>query len=456
MKTIYMADCTLREATHSLLFREKVAMVKVIGALGVNAIELPPVKNAKEDAVINKTIASVLQDVTLTLPAGETEEDVAVAWSCIKDASSPRLQIALPVSTVQMEYMYRLKNAGMLDKIAALVKAAKALAPSVEFAALDAARAERSFLVEACKVAAQNGADVITLSDSTGEMLPEDCAMLVEDVRTAVIGTLLLQISDKLGLATAAALAGLTSGADGVKTCIDGKEQLLTERFTAAVKSLGDSLNLASAIDDTAIHTDTAALLKSLHGSDSYTEAQAAAGTVLLDSDSTLTQVKDAAFSLGYDLSEEDVGRVLESVKAICESRSSVGGRELEAIIASTAMQVPSTYHLDCYTASTGSGTLAVSQVTLLRDGEKISGVASGDGPIDAAFRALESCIGHHYELDDFQIQSVTEGKGALGSALVRLRHRGKLYSGNGLSTDIVGSSIRAYINALNKIVYED
>ena len=79
-----------------------------------------------------------------------------------------------------------------------------------------------------------------------------------------------------------------------------------------------------------------------------------------------------------------------------------------------------------------------------------------GDGPIDAAFHTIEQIIGHHYELDDFQIQSVTEGREAMGEALVKLRSNGKLYSGKGVSTDIIGASIVAYINALNKIVYEE
>ena len=94
--------------------------------------------------------------------------------------------------------------------------------------------------------------------------------------------------------------------------------------------------------------------------------------------------------------------------------------------------------------------------ITLEKDGELVSGLCTGDGPIDASFLAVESIIGHHYELDDFQIQAVTEGKEAMGSALVRLRSGGKLYAGNGISTDIIGASIRAYLNALNKIVYEE
>ena len=90
------------------------------------------------------------------------------------------------------------------------------------------------------------------------------------------------------------------------------------------------------------------------------------------------------------------------------------------------------------------------------KDGEQIQGICIGDGPVGAAFLAIEQIIGYHYELDDFQIQSVTEGKEAVGSALVKLRQGGKLYSGKGISTDIMGASIRAYLNAVNKIVYEE
>ena len=93
-----------------------------------------------------------------------------------------------------------------------------------------------------------------------------------------------------------------------------------------------------------------------------------------------------------------------------------------------------------------------MTQVVLSKAGEKIYGVATGDGPVDSAFKAIDQAIGFHYDLDDFQIQSVTQGKEALGSAIVKLSKNGKIYSGNGLSSDIVGASIRAYVNALNKL----
>ena len=176
----------------------------------------------------------------------------------------------------------------------------------------------------------------------------------------------------------------------------------------------------------------------------------------MLDSDSTVAQVAQAAVILGYELSDSDVGNVHKALKQVCEKKGAVGYKELEAVIASSAMQAPSTYHFEAYTTTSSNVSSSMSQVTLKCNDEIICGVSNGDGPIDSAFRAIEQCIGHHYELDDFQVQSVTKGKEALGSALVRLRNNGKLYSGNGTSTDIVAASIRAYINALNKIVFEE
>ena len=133
-----------------------------------------------------------------------------------------------------------------------------------------------------------------------------------------------------------------------------------------------------------------------------------------------------------------------------------MGAAELEAIVASVALQVPDSYKLVSYVINNGNIINSSAQITLERDGKSLLGIAVGDGPIDAAFVAIEQIIGHRYELDDFQIRSVTEGKEAMGNAIVKLRFDGKLYSGNGISTDIIGASIRAYINAVNKIVYEE
>ena len=105
---------------------------------------------------------------------------------------------------------------------------------------------------------------------------------------------------------------------------------------------------------------------------------------------------------------------------------------------------------------NTGNTISASAQMKLTKNGQTLSGVSLGDGPVDAAFLAIESILGRHYELDDFQIQAVTEGREAMGESVVKLRSGGKLYSGRGISTDIIGASVHAYLNAINKIVYEE
>ena len=130
--------------------------------------------------------------------------------------------------------------------------------------------------------------------------------------------------------------------------------------------------------------------------------------------------------------------------------------KELEAIVATEAMQVPPAYTDVQYVINTGSAIGAMSHMKLSFHGKQLEGISTGDGAIDAAFNSIERATGRHFELDDFQIQSVTEGREAMGETLIRLRSDGKLYSGKGISTDIVGAGIMAYINALNKIIYEE
>ena len=119
-------------------------------------------------------------------------------------------------------------------------------------------------------------------------------------------------------------------------------------------------------------------------------------------------------------------------------------------------MQVPPTYTLKSYVITSGNLTKTMATVVLVRDEMELEGTGAGDGPVDASFKALETAVGTHYELDEFQIRAVTEGFGAMGETVVRLTNNGKLYGGRGISTDIVGASIGAYVSALNKIAYEE
>lgn len=461
MKKIIISDITLKKISEdravNLLFREKSAIANCADKIGADVIELSAVKSPAEDKIIYKTIAQNVQNAILAIPVGFSTEDVAVAWECIKDAKSPRLQIELPVSTIQMEYTYHVKQAKMLEKISTLIKEAKAFCSDVEFSALDATRADEDFLIAAVKEAENCGASIVTICDDAGVSTPYDIAELVSKVKDAVSIPVFVQVSDRINMAVASAFSAIKCGADGLKCAMAGKNALLTGEISDAINACGTQVDAEIKLNNTKIHASIEDMLSSInHDAYENNKSVSEGKKILIDSDSTIDQVAQAAAVLGYELSDSDVGNVHKAVKKVCEKKGAVGYKEFEAIIASSAMQAPSTYHFETYTTTSSNLSTSMSQVTLKCNDEIICGVSNGDGPIDSVFRAIEQCIGHHYELDDFQVQSVTEGKEALGSALVRLRNNGKLYSGNGTSTDIVAASIRAYINALNKIVFEE
>ena len=461
MKKININDITLKKLSEdravSLLFREKSAIANCADAIGVDAIELPFVKSVREDTIIYKTIAQNVQNAVLAIPVGFNPEDVAVAFECIKDAKKPRIQVALPISTIQMEYTYHVKQDKMLVKIVEVIKAAKAVCEDVEFCALDATRADEDFLLSVVKEAQANGVSMITVCDDAGVSTADDIADMIAKIKEVVSVPVYVQVSDRINMAVASAFAAIKNGADGLKCAMLGNAVLLTGKISDALSICGAQIDAEIDLNTTKIHASIDDMTSSInHYAYEPENTVNEAKNILLDGDCTVAQVAQAAFALGYELSDSDVGNVYKALKQVCDKKGTVGAKEFEALIASSAMQAPSTYHFETYTTTSSNVSGAMSQVTLKCNDEIICGVSNGDGPIDSAFRAIEQCIGHHYELDDFQIQAVTEGKEALGSALVRLRNNGKLYSGNGTSTDIVAASIRAYINALNKIVFEE
>ena len=168
-----------------------------------------------------------------------------------------------------------------------------------------------------------------------------------------------------------------------------------------------------------------------------------------------MAAIGEAVKKLGYELSAEDLGNVFNEFQRIAQKKD-LGAKDLDAIVATVAMQVPPTYTLKSFVINSGNIITSMAHVVLLKNDEEVQGFSMGDGPIDAAFLSIENIVGRHFELDDFQITAVTEGREAVGSGIVRLRSNGKLYSGKGISTDVIGAGIRAYVDALNKICYEE
>ncbi|MBR4765167.1 MAG: hypothetical protein IK085_00210, partial [Clostridia bacterium] len=202
MRKIYVSDYTLKylaaERKNPLLFREKVAIATAVDEMGVDTIELSGVTNFKEDKIICKTIASAVKNAAIAIPAGTTAEEIEMAWECISAAQKPVLQVVLPLSTVQMEYIYHFKAPKMMAMVETLVRAAKAKCENVEFIALDATRAEKDVLAEALKIAVDCGATAVTLSDEAGINFPAEFAEIVREVKETVSVPVYVKVSGAL------------------------------------------------------------------------------------------------------------------------------------------------------------------------------------------------------------------------------------------------------------------
>ncbi len=458
---IKIADRTLCREGNSFSFKEKIEISRQLEKLCVNTIEIPEIENVKTDTLLVRTIASFVKKGVLSVNTGKTVEGVQNAATALQTAVHPRLRIELPVSTVGMEYTCHLKAPKMLELLRELICAAKEKCDDVEFFAIDATRAEREVLESFIAAAAESGATLVTLCDSAAEMMPDRFGEFVADmVKVASEHNVQIGVccSNKNGLAAANAVTAVSMGATTVKTAVDG-DNIPLETIAGIIKNCGNSYGFESGIK----YTELNRIVKQINWiignakneKSAVTVAEVDESGIKLDKNDDQSAVITAVAKLGYDLSEDDSAKVYEEFLRVAEKKN-VGAKELEAIVASVALQVPPTYKLVSYVINNGNIISASAQIALEKDGNIMQGICIGDGPIAASFLAIEQIIGHHYELDDFQIQSVTEGKEAMGSALVKLRQNGKLYSGNGISTDIMGAAIRAYINAVNKIVYEE
>ena len=458
MRTIKIADTTLSKPESSFSFKEKIEIARQLEKLNVDVIEFPEIEIPRTDILLIKTLSSFVKNAVISVAAGVGEQSIEHAANAICDIARRSIRIELPLSPVGMEYTCHKKPEKMLEYIASAVQDAKQKVGNVEFCAGDATRAETDFLKKAVKAAENAGADAITLCDDAAEMMPDDFARFVKEISAETDIPVGVKCSNKNGLSSACSILAVKDGICTVKTgvCCDAAE---LDSFVSMITGCGNSYGIKTNIKTTEIHR-TVKQIKWIIGNakneqTAVTVSSAEQSGEMLDIKDSKNDVSAAVRKLGYDLSEEDEQRVYDEFLRVA-AKKAVGQKELDAIVASTALQVPATYTLKSYVINNGNIITASAHIVLLKDGKEIQGISVGDGPIDAAFLSINQIIGRHFELDDFQIQAVTEGKEAMGSALVRLRSGGKLYSGNGISTDIIGASIRAYIGAVNKIVYEE
>ena len=468
MRNIKISDVTMKQtgkaAGFSLSFREKIELAKLLDRLEVSVIELHPIKNLKIDSLLIKSIAAAVKNAAVAVPVSLEADGAEKVWHALKEAKHPRLQVCVPTSPVQMEYLSHKKPEAMLEAIKASVSACKALCNDVEFVAEDSTRSDPSFLESAIKAAIEAGASTVTFCDTAGVMLPDEFSSFLEGIYASVpelsgvsVG---VSCSDALSMADSCAVSAIRSGASEVKATAVATDNVRLGKIAKILDAKGSAFDACGEVRMAEINRVIAQIDRLCHTEKSknspFDDSVRSEGEWVLTEHDDISAVLKAAESLGYELSEDDGIKVYEAFKQIAVLKKKVGSKELDAIVASSALQVPPTYKLENYVINASNILTSSAHLRILKGEHALEGICIGDGPIDAAFLAIEQIIGLHYELDDFQIQSVTEGREAMGQTVVKLLSNGKLYSGRGTSTDIVGASILAYLNALNKIVYEE
>ncbi len=469
MKDIRVCDVTMKQfaasKAFSLSFKEKLETAKLLDRLGASVIEIEGITREKADSLLIKSIASLTKNSVLAVPVALDGANLEATWAALSEAKNARLQVEASVSPAQIEYLYRKKANAMAQSIVETIKLCAQKTSNVEFVAVDAGRSDMDYLTDVIAQAIEAGATTVTVCDTAGKMLPSEFAQFVSDLYRAVpaLQNIVLGVScsDNLAMADACVIAAVMEGAGEIKTASYGLGVASTEKVAKILSAKQDACQATCSVRTTEIDRIAAQIARICEGGEAKVSlaavaAQNADETMVLTVHDTQEQVMSCVEKLGYDLSAEDALAVYEAFVRIASKKEKVGSLELDAIVASAALQVPPTYVLDSYVINASNISTASAHVKMTKAGEVVESIVLGDGPIDAAFHAIEKIVGCRYELDSFQIQAVTEGQEAMGEAVIKLISDGKVYSGRGISTDIIGSSIHAYINALNKIVYEE
>lgn len=415
MRKIEISDNTIRHATESapekVSFKLKLDTAKQLDMLGVSAIETSCIKDGQADYLLVKSIASAVRKAVVSVPVDVLDPDsISITWKALKDAVHPRLQLPVPCSAVQMEYFCHQKPAALLEAVKEKLSECASVCEDVEFVALDFTRSDKELLSGMISAAVEAGAGLITVSDIAGNLLPEEFFEEIRRIKESLPEGIKLgvQCSNALHLADCNSVAAVRAGADVIKTEILGHTSASLNRIASILNARQDVLDVSMGVRMTEVEQVSHAIKDML---EAY-------------------QVNPRAVAGKID--EQDADKPLSTEP------------------------VPETYHLESYIINSGNIITSTCHLRIRKDAELLENVSIGNGPVDAAFKAMETLVGSSYELDDFKIRSVTEGREAMGETIISLRNKGKLYYGKGVSTDIVGSSILAYLDAANKIAYEE
>ncbi|MCF7941380.1 MAG: 2-isopropylmalate synthase [Spirochaetia bacterium] len=498
---VILFDTTLRDGEqapgYSMNLDEKVRLAKQLEALQVDVIEAGFAIASDGDFKAIEAVASAVKECTVASLSRALQKDIDASWSALRTAARPRIHTFIATSPIHMQYKLKMDSADVLDQAVRMVTYARNLCGDVEFSAEDASRSDWEFLYRICEAVIDAGASTVNIPDTVGYTTPDEYAALIRGIREHVPNidkaVISVHCHNDLGLAVANTLAAAKAGATQLECTVNG----IGERAgNAAVEELAMVLNtrkdyyqlecgiktseiyrtsrLLSSITGVAVQPNKAIVGANAfahesgihqHGILAHTQTYeimtpASIGlhtnTMVLGKHSGRHAFVDHVKALGYDTEDKSIiDEVFTQFKQLADRKKSVSEKDIEALMENRTTAVPATYALESFVINSGNRMTATASLTLKFGKRLLSDVSTGDGPVDAAFRAIERITGFSYTLEDYTIHAVTGGKDAQGEVSVRIQADGRTYKGRGVSTDVIEASIKACLSAVNRLAYE-
>lgn len=497
MKRIKVFDTTLRDGEQSpgcsMNLPEKLDMARQLDALGVDIIEAGFAISSPEDFKSVQSIAQVVTNCSVASLARCTRGDIDAAWDAVKEARHPRIHVFLATSDIHMEYKLKMSREQVLASIAENVAYAKSKCDDIEFSAEDASRSDWAFLARCYSTAVKAGATVLNVPDTVGYATPDEMGDLIRYLKANVEGVDNVDISvhchNDLGLAVANTLACIRAGATQVECTVNGIGERAgnasLEEIVMALRTRQSYYEAETGINAKQIYRSSRLLsnitgvpippTKSIVGANAFAHesgihqhgvlANALTYEIMTPSDVGIPQntmvlgkhsgkhaLRDRLVDMGYEITDAQLDELFAQFKSLADKKKNITTSDLEALALSYRRDDVHTYELVGHVVNTGNEIANTACIKIAKDGQAFEEVSLGSGPLDAAFKAINRITEMDVNLESFSLNAVTDGEDSLGEAVVKISHNGEIYTGTGISTDIIESSIRAYVNGINKI----
>jgi 2-isopropylmalate synthase len=499
MEKIIVFDTTLRDGEQSpgasLNKNEKLEIARQLAVLGVDVIEAGfPISSPGDfDAV--KTVARTVKGPIICALARAIEKDIDAAYNSVKFSSRPRIHVFLATSKIHMKYKLKKAEGEILRLAVSSVRYAKNKCPDIEFSPEDASRTEKEFLHRVVEAVIEAGAATVNIPDTVGYTTPFEFASIIKGIKENVpnIDRCIISVHchNDLGLSVANSLAAVLNGARQVECTVNGLGERAgnasLEEIVMAIKTRHDIFK--------GVHTDintkeiykTSRLVSKLTGMPVQPNKAIVGGNAFahesgIHQDGVLKErityeimkPEDVGYEetklvlgkhsgrhafgerlkkLGLEVNKEQLDKAFERFKVLADKKKEIFDEDLETIVDEEISRIPEEFRLDHFYISSGDRVKPTATISLKRHSKILEASSSGDGPVDACYKAIDKITGMIGKLMDYQIRSVTGGKDALGEVSVKILSKGKVVSGRGASTDIIEASIKAYLGAVNKLV---